>query len=82
VGGDEFVILAVGVSEMADAVSLAERIQARIEEPFDLPNGVVSIGASIGVALAGPGSNADALLHEADLAMYGVKEPGRAVSHY
>jgi diguanylate cyclase (GGDEF)-like protein len=78
IGGDEFVILAVGITDPEVAVALAERIRARIEEPFDLGAATVTVGASIGVALAGPGATPDELLHEADGAMYSAKAPRSA----
>jgi diguanylate cyclase (GGDEF)-like protein/PAS domain S-box-containing protein len=73
VGGDEFVVLAVGVADPRDVRDLAVRIKARVEEPYDLPFGEVRIGVSVGTAIAGPDDTADALLHEADGDMYSVK---------
>lgn len=78
VGGDEFVVLAVGVAEQAAAAQLGAALRDRIEEPYDLPVGRIVIGASVGAAIAAPGDSAERLLHEADDAMYLVKAPPRA----
>jgi diguanylate cyclase (GGDEF)-like protein len=75
VGGDEFVVLAVGVTEPAAATLLATRIRDRLREPYLLPTGVVVIGASVGAAIATPGVTAETLLHAADDAMYQAKSP-------
>lgn len=80
VGGDEFVILLPGATA-ADATGVAERIVARIAEPFDL--GVASsltIGVSVGGAtFPGDGISADALLRSADHAMYEAKRRGKGL---
>jgi diguanylate cyclase (GGDEF)-like protein/PAS domain S-box-containing protein len=76
VGGDEFVVLAVGVSEPAAATELGTRIRDRLREPYLLPSGSVVIGASVGAAIAAPGVTAETLLHAADDAMYRAKVPG------
>jgi diguanylate cyclase (GGDEF)-like protein len=74
-GGDEFAILvANGSREQAMIVTL--RILAALEIPFTLGNTKVSIGASVGIAIAEPGESADELLRNADLAMYAAKASG------
>jgi diguanylate cyclase (GGDEF)-like protein/PAS domain S-box-containing protein len=77
VGGDEFVVLAVGVTEPAAATLLATRIRDRLREPYLLPTGEVVIGASVGAAIASPGVTAEHLLHAADDAMYQAKAPAQ-----
>ncbi len=57
--------------------TLAERILLDLAEPFEVQGTPVSIGASIGVAVATAESTAATLLHEADLAMYRAKQSGR-----
>jgi diguanylate cyclase (GGDEF)-like protein len=75
-GGDEFAVLLDGMDEPGDAYTVAERILASIQAPVQLAG--VSIGprASIGVA-AWHGHTVDALMHEADLAMYAAKTAGK-----
>jgi diguanylate cyclase (GGDEF)-like protein len=77
-GGDEFGIL-LSKCETADAVeSLANEIIRTVGEPFQVENTVLSIAASIGVALAADEEvTIDELLKRADLAMYRAKEEGR-----
>jgi diguanylate cyclase (GGDEF)-like protein len=78
-GGDEFAIVQVNDTNQDDAAeSLATHIIALIAEPFTIEGNVVSIGASIGIALAPQhGVHADDLLKMADLALYHAKSLGR-----
>src|SRR4029453_18580921 len=47
-GGDEFAVVQVGISQPADATSLAHRIIGAVSEPYDIDGHQVVIGASIG----------------------------------
>lgn len=77
-GGDEFMVLLDGVEDAATAVDVGERIRAGMEEPFIVAGQSVRIGASIGVALSGPGGeSASAILRAADQALYHAKHGGR-----
>jgi diguanylate cyclase (GGDEF)-like protein/PAS domain S-box-containing protein len=78
-GGDEFAILQTLVADQKDgAVILANRTLETINEPYDLDGNSVSIGASIGIALApDDGVSAEQLLKNADLGLYRVKSAGR-----
>jgi diguanylate cyclase (GGDEF)-like protein len=78
-GGDEFVLVADDLAGAPEAVVIAERIQTALKEPFDLPGGVrVSVGASVGISVAGGDADPSTLLRHADAAMYQAKEQGRA----
>jgi diguanylate cyclase (GGDEF)-like protein len=83
VGGDEFVVLLPGIGPADDTSALFERLRAVVAEPFEIHGREVCIGASIGVHLAAPGEQPDAVLRNADEAMYAVKNatgpdrPGR-----
>ncbi|MFY9780777.1 MAG: EAL domain-containing protein [Candidatus Baltobacteraceae bacterium] len=78
-GGDEFTILLDDVASARDATLTAERMQRAIKQPFSIAGRDVSITASIGIALGEPGvENAEAMLRDADTAMYRAKELGRA----
>jgi diguanylate cyclase (GGDEF)-like protein len=77
-GGDEFLVLCKGLRLEADAAAVAERIQKYIAEPFEIDGNTVSVGTSIGIALVGDhADHAEALIHNADLAMYRAKQAGR-----
>ena len=74
IGGDEFVVLAKGLTS-AQAAELSQRLTNSISAPYDLGDGVlVSIGVSVGVALVPEnGADAEALLAVADEALYEAK---------
>ncbi len=78
VSGDEFVVLVEAAGDVGLVRTLADRIIAAVSEPFDLSGEVIHITASLGIAHAGQlCTSADALLHDAELAMYRAKERGR-----
>jgi diguanylate cyclase (GGDEF)-like protein len=78
-GGDEFVILQAPLSCPDDASNLARRIVEELSHPYDVDGNELVIGASIGIALAPKdGTQADALLKSADLALYRAKSDGRS----
>jgi diguanylate cyclase (GGDEF)-like protein len=78
-GGDEFAILQVAEKDQrAEAIALAVRIIDIVAQPFDLDGRKVSVGTSIGIALAPQdGIEPDELLKKADLALYRTKAGGR-----
>ena len=77
-GGDEFVILVEAAGDTTLVRSLADRILTALTEPFELSGEATHVTGSLGIAHSGPMYNsADALLHDADLAMYRAKERGR-----
>ncbi len=77
-GGDEFAIIVTGVERSLDVAALAERIQAALEEPFDIDDHRASVGVSIGIAMApGDADEATELLKRADIALYRAKADGR-----
>jgi cyclic di-GMP phosphodiesterase Gmr len=71
-GGDEFVILCPEPDERALAEMVA-RVATEVGRPFPEPQGPLSIGVSVGVAVGRPGETADDLIGRADRAMYGAK---------
>ncbi len=82
VSGDEFVFLCENLAGRADAELLVRRIGRSFEEPFDLSGVVVTLTASVGMAVAGPGETiSDRLLVEADTAMYRAKQDDREGTH-
>lgn len=78
-GGDEFLVGIENVAGERDAVGLAERLIAAIVEPIRISDDVtVQVGASVGVTLGRGGeTDVEAMLHEADLAVYAAKAAGR-----
>jgi len=73
-GGDEFGIVLTGVSSSDHAVTVAKRILAEMDHPVQVCDQQLYARASIGIAVAEPGdTDADELLHHADIAMYGAK---------
>jgi diguanylate cyclase (GGDEF)-like protein/PAS domain S-box-containing protein len=77
IGGDEFVVCCPRVRDVAEAVSVAERILAALQTPVHLPSGPVAVGISGGLALSAYGDSARALLRRSDTAMYAAKDRGR-----
>jgi diguanylate cyclase (GGDEF)-like protein len=77
-GGDEFVLLLNGIEDLTVAQRVADRLMAAIEEPIALTNGEGNVGTSIGIAIANdPHVAPDAILAEADTAMYRAKQLGK-----
>jgi diguanylate cyclase (GGDEF)-like protein len=78
-GGDEFAILQIGEKQQrAAAVALATRIQGAITAPYDIEGYQVTIGTSVGIALAPEhGAQFDGLLKCADVSLYEAKYAGR-----
>jgi diguanylate cyclase (GGDEF)-like protein len=77
-GGDEFAIVQTGIREETDAAVLARRIVKEIGEPYELAGETVTIGVSVGVAIAPiDGVTTDELLRKADAALYRSKSGGR-----
>jgi diguanylate cyclase (GGDEF)-like protein len=74
-GGDEFVVLLNGPIDRFGVARVIERIRAQLDVPVLLGEGVVTtVGASIGVALGDVDTrDADALVRDADIAMYTAK---------
>ena len=85
-GGDEFAVLLEHVRDEADAEVVAERIVAAIRAPVPLDGaatGHAFVGASVGIARVSPhaspdeAADVDALLRDADVAMYRAKARGK-----
>lgn len=77
-GGDEFVILVEGKGEGEDAVKIAERVQEKFGDPFDLGGNEVYSSASIGILKLGEKHfSAEDMMRDADTAMYHAKKTGK-----
>src|SRR6185437_5985617 len=79
-GGDEFAILQMSSPQPSSSISLAEQIIDVANYPHSIEGQDVTVGASVGIAIAHPGeTSTETLLKSADLAMYGAKSDGRGV---
>jgi diguanylate cyclase (GGDEF)-like protein/PAS domain S-box-containing protein len=77
-GGDEFVILLSEVAHEQDAAVLAEKLLQSIRMPCVMEDQELHITASIGIVVhPGDGTSVEALLQNADSAMYEAKSRGR-----
>ena len=82
-GGDEFAIVQVALSQIADATSLAERVIAAICEPYEIDGHQVVVGTSIGITVApSDGLIPDELIRNGDLALYRAKGDGRGTFRF
>lgn len=81
-GGDEFVVLLRAPSSIPATVAVADRIVEVLAEPFAVdgrtgPAPLVRIGASVGISLWAGAGSVDALVVDADRAMYAAKAAGK-----
>lgn len=78
-GGDEFAILLEDIKSDNDVEHIINRIQHKLEQPFNLSGNEVFTSASIGISLSAAGYvNPEHMLRDADIAMYHAKLNGRA----
>lgn len=78
VGGDEFAIVLPYIGSRDDAEAIARKLILAFEPPFRLGDEDLAVTASLGVALfPEDGDGVDALLRNADGAMYAAKRSGR-----
>jgi diguanylate cyclase (GGDEF)-like protein len=76
-GGDEFVILCEDAGDAIALDRITERTRAVFDEPFQLGNDLLDVSVSIGLARVSDHlTTAEALLSEADAAMYYAKARG------
>lgn len=82
-GGDEFALIqVVAINAEKEAKRLSARIIEAISRPFQINDLSLSIGASIGIALAPMhGKNSNQILSNADVALYTSKGAGRGCYH-
>ena len=78
-GGDEFAILAERIEHERDAVVLAERLMDALRKPFLVAGNELMASASVGITFSAFGyDSAEAVLRDADTAMYKAKSQGKA----
>jgi diguanylate cyclase (GGDEF)-like protein/PAS domain S-box-containing protein len=77
-GGDEFTLLLPGIADAVAAARVAEKVLEVLRQPFDVEDRELFLTGSVGVALyPEDGSDAEALVKNADTAMYRAKEEGK-----
>ena len=82
-GGDEFQIVTTGDPSREDLARWAQTIIATLGRPYQILGSSISIGCSIGIALApDDGDTAETLVRNADLALYAAKGAGRGVARF
>ena len=82
-GGDEFNVVLPNIVEKSRLDNLAVAIIDAVSKPYHIDGAHVSIGASIGIAVApDDGATADALVRNADLALYAAKADGKGVHRF
>lgn len=82
-GGDEFAVIDYVTNPAVEAAALAENIKKALCEPFDLGDHRVTVGTSIGIAIAPrDGNDSDVIMKSADLALYSAKSGGRGAFHF
>ncbi|MET0250016.1 MAG: EAL domain-containing protein, partial [Sphingobium sp.] len=82
-GGDEFKVLLPGRHDPAQLTMLAQAIIASLAQPYMIEGTSVVIGVSIGISSCPQdGKTADALIRNADLALYAAKGDGRGVHRF
>lgn len=83
IGGDEFAVLQVGAPQPDAARLLAQRLLGCLSTPVSVGERDLSVGLSIGVALApNDARDADTLFKNADLALYRAKQEGRGSARF
>ncbi len=77
-GGDEFVITLEGIADREHALLVAQLVLGCFHHPFYLSGQECRVTASIGIALyPEDSSDGEALIRNADIAMYRAKEAGK-----
>lgn len=77
-GGDEFIVIAEGLSAQQQLEILAKTIIESMRAPFQIENREIFVTTSIGITVGSDDSaSVDTLIAQADIAMYKAKESGR-----
>ncbi|HEV3354797.1 MAG TPA: EAL domain-containing protein [Acidimicrobiales bacterium] len=76
-GGDEFVVVREGVDGAWEAARFGERLVKAVAGELPINGEEVFLTASLGIAVGGVNASAEAMLRDADAAMYSAKEKGR-----
>ena len=77
IGGDEFVVLCEEAGTRDDLAHLAGKLVDAVNRPWAFENSLLTVGVSVGIAIAGTDDDVSSLLRRADDAMYRAKADGR-----
>ena len=77
-GGDEFAVLCEDLSDRAEAVAIATRIEEAVGHALEIEGTEVMVTVSIGVASSDGDHDAESLVRDSDAAMYQAKARGRS----
>ena len=76
-GGDEFIVILLGLTSIEAVDKVIQKLLAGITAPYEIQGHVLYVGASVGVAIfPDDGEDGDTLLKNCDIAMYRAKEAG------
>jgi len=76
-GGDEFVLVLADMAQASDLLAVAQEILKALGEPMRLGGNTMTVCASVGISTyPRDGDSAEALIRQADTAMYRVKAQG------
>ena len=82
-GGDEFAIIMTKMEQPRDAAALSKRIRDSIIKPYQIDGHQIVTDISIGISVAPfDAIEADPLLRNADMALYGAKADGRGTYRF
>ena len=82
-GGDEFKVVLPGENNRDRISDLARSIISQVSQPYSIDGSSISIGGSIGVAIAPDhGVDSETMIRNADLALYAAKADGRGVHRF
>lgn len=77
-GGDEFLVVVSDLALAEDVVPVAEKLLQAVSESFSIEGHILTVSPSIGISIfPRDGNDRDALIKNADAAMYLAKESGR-----
>jgi diguanylate cyclase (GGDEF)-like protein/PAS domain S-box-containing protein len=78
IGGDDFAVIQAAPNSIEDVESMAKRVIAALSEPFTLGDHDVTIGTTVGIAMAPSDSkDAEQLIRNADTALWRTKSCAR-----
>lgn len=82
-GGDEFLILLRDLNDAGDAARIADKIVHNLGQSYTIEGHLLHTSPSIGISLyPDDGITAEALIRNADTAMYVSKDEGRNTYHF